>query len=394
MIVTGKSAGKTIGLVQAHYLGCGDGTDLSLATVTDKLAVAEVIERLKSMPQVCEVVVAVPDDPGNVMFAKIAADLGARCYFGDRTNALARCASAAAGADTVIHVMGQHCFIDTALLAEMLTFLEETGAHFVSAPEAFTPYFAGKVYRRALLDDVAAVIAALPEGRDRHCASFTSFIESDPWRFGALVYEKLPEYDRDFLLKVGEAAREIFEGEDMPVAACGTLFESYEFAQRQFGGGDDVLDIACGDGHGCRILAERVNRVLGVDINQPQIVSNQQRNGASNISYDVDDCFALSLPDGAVTGATAMKLIEYLPAERVDQFISEVRRVVAPGGRFICSTPQSSHGALVPWHVKEYSVAELRALLERHFSSVEILSSQSDGRLSEDPGQKMVALCR
>jgi len=82
------------------------------------------------------------------------------------------------------------------------------------------------------------------------------------------------------------------------------------------------------------------------------------------------------------------------PAERVDQFISEVRRVVAPGGRFICSTPQSSHGALVPWHVKEYSVAELRALLERHFSSVEILSSQSDGRLSEDPGQKMVALCR
>jgi len=41
-------------------------------------------------------------------------------------------------------------------------------------------------------------------------------------------------------------------------------------------------------------------------------------------------------------------------------------------------------------------VTELRAILERHFSSVKILSSKSGGRLSEDcdSGQKMVALCR
>jgi ubiquinone/menaquinone biosynthesis C-methylase UbiE len=181
-------------------------------------------------------------------------------------------------------------------------------------------------------------------------------------------------------------------------AVSNPLFESYEFARGQFGGSDHVLDIACGDGYGCRILAEQVGKVLGVDINQPLIAANQHRNGSSNISYDVDDCFALSLPDGSVTGATAMELIEHLPVERVDQFVSEVRRVVASGGTFICSTPQNSHGDIpvVPWHIKEYSVAELRAILERHFSSVKILSSKSGGRLSEDcdSGQKMVALCR
>ena len=93
-----------------------------------------------------------------------------------------------------------------------------------------------------------------------------------------------------------------------------------------------------------------------------------------------------------------MELIEHLPVDQVDGFISEVRRVIKPGGSFICSTPQNSHGdiPLVPWHVKEYSVAELRAILERHFSSVKILSSKSGGRLSEacESGQKMVALCR
>ena len=142
----------------------------------------------------------------------------------------------------------------------------------------------------------------------------------------------------------------------------------------------------------------KVGRVLGVDINQPLIAANQQNNQVENISYDVGDCFALKLGEGAVSGATAMELIEHLPVDKVDGFINEVRRVVRPGGSFICSTPQNSHGDIpvVPWHVKEYSVVELRAILERHFASVKILSSKSGGRLSEacESGQKMVALCR
>lgn len=395
---------RVAGLVQAHHCGWGGAKDFSLATVNGKLAVAEVIDRLKSMPQVSDIVVAVPDDPGNEIFRKIAAAHGARCYFGSPENVLARCTGALGDAGIAIHVMGQHCFIDTGLLGEMLEFLCETGANFVSLPDAFTPYFAGKVYRTALLDDVAAVISALPEDRPFHLARFAAFIEGHRGRFNAQVYEKLPQYDREFLLKVREAAKEIFSDDRMHVDASAAskvsnnLVESYEFARRQFGVSDRVLDIACGDGYGCRILAEQVGQVLGVDINRSLIAANQDANAVTNVKYDVADCLALSLPDSAMTGATAMELIEHLPVEQVDQFVKEVRRVVAPGGIFVCSTPQNSHGDIpvVPWHVKEYSVHELRAILERHFGSVKILSSKSAGRLSEscDSGQKMVALCR
>ncbi|HEY1878050.1 MAG TPA: class I SAM-dependent methyltransferase, partial [Rhizomicrobium sp.] len=235
-------------------------------------------------------------------------------------------------------------------------------------------------------------------------ARYPAFIEHNRERFGARIYEKVPEYDRDFLMKVRAMALEIFADDRMHVdagtasAVSNALFESYEFARNQFGAGDHVLDIACGDGYGCRIMAPQVGRVLGVDINQPLIAANLQNNRVENISYDVGDCFALTLSDGAVTGATAMELIEHLPVDKVDGFINEVRRVVKLGGSFICSTPQNSHGDIpvVPWHVKEYSVGELRAILERHFASVKILSSKSGGRLSEDceSGQKMVALCR
>jgi len=396
---------KIVGLVQAHYLGWAGAQDLSLARVGGKYAVEAVIDRLQAMPQIDAVTIAVPDDPGNGIFREIAAARGARCFFGSRENVLARVTSAldAEGADVAVHVMGQHCFVDTALLADMLHFMQEKRAKFVSLPDAFTPYFAGKVYRSCLLDEVRAAILALPGDQAIHFARYAAFIEQNRARFGALVYEKLPQYDRDYLLKVRDMAREIFSDDRMHVDASqastvsNPLFESYEFARGQFGAKDRVLDIACGDGYGCRILAENVGAVLGVDINQPLIAANQQNNRVSNIAYDAGDCFALSLGDGAVTGATAMELIEHLPVDRVDAFVKEVRRVVAPGGSFVCSTPQNSHGDIpvVPWHVKEYSVAELRAILERHFSSVKILSSKSGGRLTEsETGQKMVALCR
>ena len=397
---------KTVGLIQAHHRGWGGARDFSLARVNGKYAVEEVIGRLKSMSAISSVVIAVPDDPGNVIFREIAREHGVVCHFGSRENVLERCTGAldAVKADIAVHVMGQHCFIDTSLLDDMLAYLNSSSAKFVSLPDAFTPYFAGKVYTRTLLPEVEAAISAQPDDQAMNLARYPAFIEHNRQRFDARIYDKVPQYDRDYLLKVREMAREIFADDRMHVNAgaastvSNALFESYEFARNQFGAGDHVLDIACGDGYGCRIMAPQVGRVLGVDINQPLIAANQQNNGVENISYGVGDCFALELADGAVSGATAMELIEHLAVEQVDNFVSEVRRVVRPGGSFICSTPQNSHGdiPIVPWHIKEYSVAELRAILERHFASVKILSSKSGGRLSEacETGQKMVALCR
>lgn len=396
---------RIVGLVQAHHRDWAGAKDFSLAQVGGKYAVEEVIDRLAAMPAIDTVTLAVPDDPGNEIFREIATARGVNCFFGSRENVLERCKAAldAAGADIAVHVMGQHCFVDVALLSDMLAFLQQTDSKFVSLPDAFTPYFAGKVYTRSLLDDVSTAISALSEDRAIHFARYPAFIELHREQFSAKVYEKLPQYSPEYLLRVRDTAREIFSDDRRHVDASqasiisNALFESYEFARGQFGAKDRVLDIACGDGYGCRILADQAGQVLGVDINGSLIAANRESNATSNISYDVGDCFALSLSDGAVTGATAMELIEHLPVDQVDNFVKEMRRVVKPGGSFICSTPQNSHGDIpvVPWHVKEYSVTELRAILERHFTSVKILSSKSGGRLTEcETGQKMVALCR
>ena len=393
------------GLIQAHHRGWGGAVDFSLARIDGEYAVEAVIGRLKSMPEIAAVTVAVPDDPGNEIFRQIAARHGVHCYFGSRENVLARTMGALdeVGADTAIHVMGQHCFVDTDLLRRMLGFLRGHSANYVSLPDAFTPYFAGKIYTRAVLDQVKAAIAVLPGERDIHLARFAAFIEHHRAQFGALVYEKIPQYDREYLLRVRETARAIFSDDRMHVDAgeaskiSNPLFESYELASSRFGRQDRVIDIACGDGYGCRIMSEHAGEVMGIDINAALIAENRRSNTKMNISYAVDNAFDLSLADGAVTGATAMELIEHIPVDKVDIFVREVRRVLRPGGFFICSTPQNSHGEIpvVPHHVREYSVDEFKAILGRHFAKVKIFSSKSGGRLTEEEtGQKMVALCQ
>ena len=349
-----------------------------------------------------------PDDPGNEIFREIAAARGASCFFGSRENVLARVTAAldAAGADVAVHVMGQHCFVDTALLDDMLEFMRDKRAKFVSLPDAFTPYFAGKVYTRALLDECGGRHRrTLPDDQPIHFARFAAFVEQDRARFGAMVYEQLPHYDREYLLKVRELAQQIFADDRMHVDAgeaskiSNPLFESYEFAQAQFGANDHVLDIACGDGYGCRILAGECRRGSGRG-HQPAFDCGQpaEQRGGQHLLWRRRLPFALSLADGAVTRRHGDGA-DRAPAGGSGRHLRQGSAPGGgtPGGSFVCSTPQNSHGDIpvVPWHVKEYSVAELRAILERHFSSVKILSSKSGGRLTEsETGQKMVALCR
>jgi 2-polyprenyl-3-methyl-5-hydroxy-6-metoxy-1,4-benzoquinol methylase len=397
---------KIVGLIQAHHRGWGGAPDFSLSQVEGRFAIEMVIERLKSVAGISVITIAVPDDPGNQIYREIAELHGVSCFFGSRENVLARSAGAldAEGADIAVHVMGQHCFIDSALLSDMLSFLQSEEASYVSLPDDFTPYFAGKVYRRTILDKIAQAIALSAGNHAGDLARFAGFIEHRRDQFGARVYAKLPQYDHAYLLKVRDTAHAIFADDRMHVDASqasrvsNPLFESYEFAAGKFGPEDRILDIACGDGYGCRIMAAAgVGTVLGIDINAGLIAQNAAANSHANIGYAVDNAFALSLDDGSVTGATAMELIEHIPIDKVDTFVGEVRRVVSVGGYFVCSTPQSSYGEIpvVPHHVREYSAAELKSILKRHFSMVKIYSSKSGGRLMEEEiGQKMVAVCQ
>jgi spore coat polysaccharide biosynthesis protein SpsF (cytidylyltransferase family)/ubiquinone/menaquinone biosynthesis C-methylase UbiE len=396
---------KIVGVIQAHHLSWAGAADFSLARIDGQYAVEAVISRLRSVQGLSDIVIAVPDDAGNAVFQEIAARHGVACCFGSRENVLARSALAvdSVGGDIAVHVMGQHCFIDPALLSRMLVYLEGGGANYISMPDDFTPDFSGKIYRRPLLESAREKARLDPETEAINSARFQAFIENNRDFFGALIFPDMPQYDTGYLMEIRKKARQIFSDERMHVdpakasSVSNPLFESYELAAKLFKRQDAVLDIACGDGYGCRIIAPYVSRVIGMDIDAALIAENTANNLQSNIQYQTADCLALPLGDGAISGATAMELIEHLPLERVDDFVKEMRRVVEPGGTFVCSTPQNAYGDIpvVPCHMKEYSAKEFLSLLGVHFSKIKLYCSKSGGRLVEsDVGQKMVAVCQ
>lgn len=397
---------KIIGIIQAHYLSWNGAPDFSLSVVEKKHAIEHVIERLKSIPEMEKIVIAVPDDPKNSIFEKIAHTHGVSCFFGSKEDVLLRSKDAidSVHGDIVMHVMGQHCFIDPILLEKMFEKLHSTKSAYVSLPDDFTPYFAGKIYNRILLEQVEDEINKLPASRrETSNARFFAFIESNRKKFNATVFNDLPAYSKEYLEKVRKTARDIFVDDRLHVTPeevskiSNPLFESYEFAVKRMGSSDVVLDVACGDGFGCSIISPHVAKVVGLDINKELIRKNQQKNRIANISYREGNACTLGFPDQSFDTITGMEIIEHISLDKVKDFVSEVRRVLKPNGIFVCSTPQNSMGSIpvVPWHEKEYSLPEFKIILGRSFPNVKIYGSKSGGSLTEDEyGQKMVAVCR
>ena len=106
-----------------------------------------------------------------------------------------------------------------------------------------------------------------------------------------------------------------------------------------------ILDIGCGDGV-FAALAYPGKQVWGIDINISEI-----RRAQATAVYDALVCGSITevtLPEGFFHGAIANCSLEHVP--RLDAALINVRRALAPGGRFIAivPTPQWTHLLAVP----------------------------------------------
>lgn len=179
------------------------------------------------------------------------------------------------------------------------------------------------------------------------------------------------------------------------IEAGNQLTFHYQMALEHLPGSGKVLDIACGDGYGSRLMAESGYEVLGGDID-PDIVSKASASLKEGMSaaFKKLDVTALDLPDATFDAVVSMETIEH-----VDDiaYLTEIRRVLKPGGRLILSTPQNSlgHIPINAEHVREYSLAELEKLCSQHFNINHVIGIKQ-GRiiLPDSPlGTNTVLVC-
>ena len=146
----------------------------------------------------------------------------------------------------------------------------------------------------------------------------------------------------------------------------------YRFAA-QLAKGRRVLDAACGEGYGTAMLAAAgAESAHGVDIDEATV-------GAAGAKYGLEftraDVAALPFGDASFDLVVSFETLEHVPdAARA---IGELRRVLAPGGLLVASTPNSDRYLVEnEFHTREYTEAEFRALLAPHFEEIAFFYQQ------------------
>jgi SAM-dependent methyltransferase len=141
--------------------------------------------------------------------------------------------------------------------------------------------------------------------------------------------------------------------------------------------GRRVVDMACGEGYGSAILAQRAAEVIGVDANPEAHEHARLRYTAPNLRFERD--LVEQFDDGAPWDAIVfLQTIEHVtePGALLERYAG----LLAPGGVAYISTPNrltlappGAERSGNPWHVREYTAAEYAELLQPHFSAVELL---------------------
>lgn len=136
-----------------------------------------------------------------------------------------------------------------------------------------------------------------------------------------------------------------------------------------------VLDAGCGPGRDARHLVERGCRVVGLDIAAAQLaVATDHAPGASLTRADLR---RVPLPDRAVDGVWCVASLLHLPRDDCPAALTELSRVLRPGGRMFVSTAEGNgvelthgYGTETGRYVVEYRPEEFAGLLREAGLSV------------------------
>jgi SAM-dependent methyltransferase len=141
---------------------------------------------------------------------------------------------------------------------------------------------------------------------------------------------------------------------------------------------DRVVDAGCGEGYGTALLAGDAGLAVGVELVGE--VAAHARQAYPECEFIQADICALPLSDASVDAMVSLQVIEHLPD--LPRALAETARVLRPGGLVVATTPNrltfTPHRDTPenPFHVTEFSPAELSELISRYFELEQLLGTR------------------
>lgn len=146
-----------------------------------------------------------------------------------------------------------------------------------------------------------------------------------------------------------------------------------------------VIDMACGEGYGCEVLARTASSVVGVEANPKAFEHARLRYVKPNLRFERALIEQFSEPCDAIA---FMQTVEHIrdPGPVLEHFKSLLsggeRSVVYISTPNVLTLADGKQHSGNPWHVREYRPDEFQALCEQHFSDVEIYGVFAARRLA------------
>jgi SAM-dependent methyltransferase len=130
-----------------------------------------------------------------------------------------------------------------------------------------------------------------------------------------------------------------------------------------------VADLACGEGYGSNALADSAAEVVGVDANPEAHEHARLRYRRANLSFERGLVESFAGPCDAIV---FLQTIEHVaePGELLAGFARAAPVAYVSTPNRLTLAPAGAEKSENPWHLREYTAAEYRQLVEPHFAEV------------------------
>ncbi len=157
-------------------------------------------------------------------------------------------------------------------------------------------------------------------------------------------------------------------------------FAAYAYA-RTLAAGKRVLDAGCGEGYNTQALGDVAEQVTGVDYSKDAVEFCRRTWTAANLRFEHVDLTQPVGFDDTFDLVLNFQVIEHIEEDRA--FLEALKARLAPGGSLLLTTPNRRMSfSENPYHVREYTAAELRALLDEVFGSVAMRGMRGNDKVT------------
>jgi SAM-dependent methyltransferase len=151
----------------------------------------------------------------------------------------------------------------------------------------------------------------------------------------------------------------------------------------------DLLELGCGEGRGIDWIAPKATSYSAIDKIEPVI--NKLMSKYPQHKLIAGHFPPFPYPDGSFDTIVSFQVIEHIKDDQL--FLKEIHRILKPGGTALITTPNILMTlSRNPWHIREYTAAQLIARSKQYFDQVKMMGIAGNEKVMEYYQQNKVSV--